>query len=377
MSSPTSSWQMACASWRPLTCLVAADESCRVTPPTGDLEGLRGCPDAELISVPPAVSGMSGAAASRVWGMVVGFGLLAVSAVMLIAGAELFTENAAAAARGLGITVFGAAFLLAGAEPEELITAVIASGRHRPGLAAGDAIGANLTMLTLVLGLAALARPLPFGGRIRGYALWSALAGGLAALAVAGGIIGRWEGGLLVAAYLAGVALLWWREREPPAIGEVAETGEEDGRSRPAALGLMLALGGVALMAAGGWLAVGGAERVVAALSLADSAVGLTLLALATTAELFALAWAAARRGVSEIAVAGVVGSVAYNATASLGAAALVRPLAVGGILAPAIAAAALPVALLAVTPGGRLNRQTGALLIIGYAGWVTAVLVG
>src|SRR5712692_1542025 len=108
--------------------------------------------------------------------MIVGLGLLAVSAVMLIAGAELFTENAAAAARRLGITVFGAAFLLAGAEPEEMITAVIASGRHRPGLAAGDAIGANLTMLTLVLGLAALARPLPFGGRVRGYALWSALA---------------------------------------------------------------------------------------------------------------------------------------------------------------------------------------------------------
>ncbi len=46
----------------------------------------------------------------------------------------------------------------------------------------------------------------------------------------------------------------------------------------------------------------------VRALSLTDSAVGLTLLALATTAELFALAWAAMRRGVSEIAVAGVVG---------------------------------------------------------------------
>jgi cation:H+ antiporter len=44
-----------------------------------------------------------------------------------------------------------------------MITAVVASGRHRPGLAAGDAIGANL--LTLILALAALARPLPFGGR--------------------------------------------------------------------------------------------------------------------------------------------------------------------------------------------------------------------
>jgi cation:H+ antiporter len=307
--------------------------------------------------------------------MVLALGLLAVSAVMLIAGAELFTENAAAAARGLGITVFGAAFLLAGAEPEEMITAVIASGRHRPGLAAGDAIGANLTMLTLVLGLAALARPLPFGGRVRGYALWSALAGGLAALAVAGGIIGRWEGGLLVAAYLAGVAALWWRERTPPAIGEAADASVQEDGSRPAVLGLLLALGGVALMAAGGWLAVGGAERVVAALRLTDSAVGLTLLALATTAELFALAWAAMRRGVSEIAVAGVVGSVAYNATASLGVAALVRPLAVGGILAPAIGAAVLPVALLAVTPGGRLNRRAGAVLVIGYGAWVTAVL--
>src|SRR5215469_18522033 len=138
--------------------------------------------------------------------------MLALSAALLIAGAELFTENVEAAARRLGISVFGVAFLLAGAEPEEMITAAIASGRHRPGLAAGDAIGANLTMLTLVLGLAALARPLPFGGRVRRYALWSAAAGGLAAFAVAGGHVGRWEGGLLLAAYVAGVAALWWRE---------------------------------------------------------------------------------------------------------------------------------------------------------------------
>ena len=309
--------------------------------------------------------------------MLVGLGLLAISAVVLIAGAELFTENAAGAARRLRITVFAAAFLLAGAEPEEMITAVIASARHRPQLAAGDAIGANLTMLTLVLGVAALARPLPFGGRVRTYSVWSALAGGLAALTVSGGRIERWEGGLLLAAYVAGVALLWWREREPPAIGEAAEAEEkeEEGRSRPAALGLALAVAGIALMAAGGWVAVYGAEHVVKAAGLSDSAVGLTLLALATTAELFALAWAAMRRDVSEIAVAGVIGSVAYNATATLGVAALVRPLAVTGILVPAITAAILPVALLALTPRRQLTRPLGAVLVIGYAVWVTAVL--
>jgi cation:H+ antiporter len=305
-----------------------------------------------------------------------GLGLLAVSAALLIAGAELFTENAGAAARGLRITVFAAAFLLAGAEPEEMITAAIASGRHHPGLAAGDAIGANLTMLTLVVGLAALARPLPFTGRVRQYAVWSALAGGLAVLSIAGGGIARWQGGLLLAVYLAGVALLWWRERQPPTIGEATEASEEEGDgSRPTLLGLALAVGGVALMAAGGWFAVGGSERVVRALGLTDSAIGLTLLALATTAELFALAWAAMRRGISEIAVAGVIGSVAYNATATLGVAALIRPLTVNGILMPAIAAAILPVALLLVTRGGRLNRRTGVMLVLGYGAWVTAVL--
>jgi cation:H+ antiporter len=174
---------------------------------------------------------------------------------------------------------------------------------------------------------------------------------------------------------------MWWRERRPPAIGELAERGEEDeavdggGESRPSALGLGLALGGLVLMVAGGWLAVGGAERVVAALRLSDSAVGLTLLALATTAELFALPWAAVRRGVPEIAVAGVVGSVAYNATATLGAAALVHPVAVGGFLWPAAAAAALPLALLAAGPRGRLARPAGALLVAGYAAWVTLIL--
>ncbi len=306
--------------------------------------------------------------------MVIGLGLLALSAALLIAGAELFTENVAGAAGRLGITVFAAAFLLAGAEPEEMITAVVASGRHRPGLAAGDAIGANLTMLTLVLGLAALARPLPFGGRVRPYAAWSALAGGLAALTVAGGKVERWQGATLLTAYLAGVALLWWREREPPAIGELAEAGE-DSPPRSAMVALGLAFAGIGLMVAGGWLAVGGAERVVRALALSDSAVGLTLLALATTAELFALAWAAMRRGIAEIAVAGVIGSVAYNATATLGAAALVRPLTVGGLLWPAVTAAALPVVLLAAALRGRLNRWAGALLVAAYAGWVTVVL--
>lgn len=308
----------------------------------------------------------------------IGFALLALSAVLLVAGAELFVDNAAGAARRLGVTVFAIGLLLAGAEPEEMLTAVLASLAHRPGLAVGDALGANVTMLTLTLGLAAVIRPVPIGRRVRSYALLAAVAGVLGALTVAGGLVTRPEGALLIAAYAGLVALIWWREREPPLLGELAEMAEDDETNKIAGRSplnsLLLALLGVAVMTAGGRAAIAGAIRVVDVLGASDNAVGLTFLALATTAELFALVWAAARRGATEIAVAGVVGSAAYNATATLGAAALVRPLAAGGLLAPAVLAAALPLVVIGLAPRGRLGRPAGLALLAGYAAY--AVLV-
>jgi cation:H+ antiporter len=311
---------------------------------------------------------------------VTGFALLALSAVLLVAGAELFVDNAAGAARRLGVTVFAIGLLLAGAEPEEMVTAVLASLADRPGLAVGDAIGANVTMLTLTLGLAAVIRPVPFGRRVRSYAVLAAAAGVLAALAVAGGRVSRLEGGLLLAAYAGLVAVIWRREREPPLIGELAglaeDGGQEDGgRARSPQVSLLLALLGLVVMTAGGRAAVAGAIRVVDLLHASDGAVGLTFLALATTAELFALVFAAVRRGATEIAVAGVVGSAAYNATATLGAAALVRPLAAADLLGPAALAAGLPLAVVGLTRRGALGRAAGLLLLAAYAAYVVVVL--
>ena len=306
----------------------------------------------------------------------IGLLLLAGAAVLLVGGAELFVENAAAAAQRLGVTVLAVGILLAGAEPEELLTAVLAAAQHRPGLAAGDAIGANVTMLTACLGLAALVRPLQLGRRVRQYAILAAVAGAFALLTLLDGHVGRVEGGVLVLAYVVLVGLVWWREREPPKLGELAELDDDvEHGERSATVGLLLSLVGVAGMLVGGDLAVNGAVRVVESFGSTDSAVGLTVLALATTAELFALVFAAVRHDVPEIAVAGVVGSAAYNATATLGAAALVRPLSVDGLAVPAAVAAVLPIVILLLAPRGRLGRPAAALLVAGYVAFVVVVL--
>jgi cation:H+ antiporter len=136
---------------------------------------------------------------------VLGFLLLAVASPLLWLGAELFVEHAASAGRRLGTTGLAVGLLLAGTEPEELITELIAALRDRGGIAAGDAIGANVTMLTLVLGLAALARPVPVTARVRRYLVGAATLGTVAALLIADGL-SRTEGGAPVALYAVSVS---------------------------------------------------------------------------------------------------------------------------------------------------------------------------
>jgi cation:H+ antiporter len=312
---------------------------------------------------------------------VVGFLLLLATAVLLTAGSELFAEHASAAGRRFGVTALAIGLVLAGAEPEELVTAVVASARHLPGIAAGDAIGANVTMLTVVLGLAALARPLQLRSRVRTYALAASAAGLGAALALAGGGVERIAGGLLVAAYLVMVGFVWWRERRPPAFGEAAELDELEDKPRPPVLGdtgaALLVVVGVGAMGAGGWLAVTGAERIVNSLDLQQSVVGLTFVALATTAELFALVWSSYRRGVEELALAGVLGSAVYNATATLGVAALVHPLHVSGLQGQAWLAACLPAALVAYAVAfNGVGRIGGCLLVVVYGAYLAFTFI-
>lgn len=141
--------------------------------------------------------------------LLVGLVLLAVGAGLLLGGAELFADNALLAGRRLGVSALMVGLLLAGAEPEELVTTVVAAARDAPGIAIGDALGANATLLTLVLGAAALVRPVPLRGPVVGYAVAALAASSAAALAVVATVeVGHLLGVLLMLLFSAAVAVL-------------------------------------------------------------------------------------------------------------------------------------------------------------------------
>lgn len=135
------------------------------------------------------------------------------SVAAIVWGAETFAEHLGAAAVRLRVSMFALSLLLAGAEPEELATAVAAALKDVPGIAFGDVIGANIAICLVALGVGALIAPLPFGKQVRRYALLSLPLGGIATAFVWDGSVDRLEGGLLVGLYILYVAIIWRVER--------------------------------------------------------------------------------------------------------------------------------------------------------------------
>jgi cation:H+ antiporter len=306
--------------------------------------------------------------------------LLAVVGVgAIVWGAEAFAEHLAAAATRLGVTPFALALLLAGAEPEELATAVAATVREAPAIAFGDVVGANVTVCLVALGVGALVAPLPFGRRVLRYGVLALPLGAVAVAFAWDGRVDRVEGALLVAGYVAYVAGIWRAERRPPALGETGELEEATGRQGRVGRELAVVVAGLAAMVVGATLLVDGVRDLVDA--EADQArLSLTIVGFVTGFELVVLAWSSARRGISEAVVAGVVGSYAYNATMTLGVAAVVRPLrlADAALLHPSLLAmlASLGVVLALALRRGSLGRVEGAILLALYPVFVAVALL-
>jgi cation:H+ antiporter len=299
---------------------------------------------------------------------------IVVGVALVVWGAESFAKHLAVASTRLGVSIFALAILLAGAEPEELVTSVTASLRHSPGIALGDVIGANIAICLVALGVGAIVAPLPFGGSVRRYALFGVPLGGVAAWMAWDGEVTRIDGLLLVALYVVYVGAIWIIERRPPALGETSELAEALEAPNPKGRRVSRELGfvflGVAAMAAGAVLLVEGV-RGLTDVESTQTTLALTVVGFATAFELEVLAVSSARHGVTEAVVAGVIGSFAYNVTMTLGAGALARPLRItdaAQLHAPWIVMlASLVLVIILGTRRGYLSKQSGVLLLAAY----------
>lgn len=139
-------------------------------------------------------------------------GLIALGLAALALGARGLISGAVTVAGAMGVSdsVIGITVVAAGTTMPELVTCLVAAVRRESDIAIGNIVGSNIFNLLGVLGLAAALAPIGTAG-VQPTELWGAVA--LAALSLPvmwrGLIVNRAEGALLVAAYLAYVALVW------------------------------------------------------------------------------------------------------------------------------------------------------------------------
>jgi cation:H+ antiporter len=311
-------------------------------------------------------------------------GLLAGGTVLLLLGADWFVDGAGDLARALGISALVLGVLLAGLEPEEMLTAAIASARGAPTLALGNVIGTNVTIVTVALGLSALIFPMVISVRVRRQALIATLVSVLPVVLLLFGIVTQLEGMLLLAVFIGYTVFLFRTDRE--AIkhrAEVEEDDDDDAKAQPAHLRfqwkpVVLTFGGLAAMAAGGPAIVEGAIRFAHIVGLSQGAVGATIVSLGTGAEMIALGVSAARKKRSDLLVGGILGSFAYNLLVTLGLAAAIHAIPVD----PRVTFRALPVmvvvhlALLALVWYGKIPRVIGGLLVGIYLAYLIVVVL-
>lgn len=317
----------------------------------------------------------------------IALGLLGSGILLLVLGADWFLDGAGDLAQALGVSALVLGVLLAGLEPEEMLTAAIASARGAPTLAIGNVIGTNVTIITAALGLSALITPMVIDRRVRRQALIATLVSIIPIVLLSLGVVTQLEGLFLLIVFVGYTIFLFRTDRE--AVKRMAELEADDDddkddddnqqpRPRLRWKPVLLTVGGLAAMAVGGPAIVEGALRLAQVVGLSQGAVGATIVSLGTGAEMIALGVSAARKKRSDILVGGILGSFAYNLLVTLGLAATIHSLPVD----PHVTVVALPVmvgvhlVLLALIWYGKIPRVMGGLLLGIYVAYVIGVVL-
>jgi cation:H+ antiporter len=184
--------------------------------------------------------------------------LLIVGTVLLLVGADWFLDGAGDLARALGVSALVLGVLLAGLEPEEMLTAAIASARGAPTLAVGNVIGTNVTIVTAALGISALIFPMVINRSVRRQALIATLVSVLPVVLLFLGMVTQLEGVLPLVVFVGYTVFLFRTDREAVQRIHASEADDDDSenarhlRPRLHWKPVLLTFGGLAAMAGGG-----------------------------------------------------------------------------------------------------------------------------
>lgn len=303
--------------------------------------------------------------------------------ILLVIAGDALVRGAVAAAQRLHIPaiVIGLTIVALGTSAPELVVSLEAALNGAPGLAIGNVVGSNIANVLLVLGLPAIIAPMLISGAgvRRSVSYMVGVSVVLIALAWDGSL-SRFDGGILISLlviYLgySGYAAL----RAHKAGAEILDAEELAVNYMGVPQMVLFIVFGMFGLALGGKMTTEGALGVADMFGIANSSVGLTIVALGTSLPELATSVAAAFRRQAGVVIGNVLGSNIINILGILGTTALFVPLSVSTSILNfhiwvmlAVALAFVPLAYWT----RRLNRYEGAAMTIAYIVYGISVFV-
>ena len=308
--------------------------------------------------------------------------LLAFGFVALILGANWLVNGATSVGirAKLSPLIIGLTIVAFGTSLPEMIVNVFSCAKGSPGLAIGNIIGSNTLNILLILGVTALINPVDVSRvSIRRDIPVGFLATFAIALMANDFFAGtartvNWMEGLVL--LLLGFAyLLFTMLKNDP-----KEETEDVQQAMPWGKTILALIAGVAGLYIGGELVSRNAQILAKNWGMSESTIGLTVVATATSLPELITSIVAALKKNSGIAIGNVLGSNIMNIFMVLGVSALITPLPFETMMNKQLmilfAANILMLMFVFTGKGRKLSRFEGALLTLGYLGFMWFSLV-
>ena len=254
--------------------------------------------------------------------IVIGFAVLAWSA-------DAFVDGASALAKAFGVSPFviGMVIIGFGTSAPELCVSALSGAYGHSDLSLGNAYGSCVFNIAVILGVAALIRPLVVKPSVVFVAVPSLVAIALLScfLVAHGDGFSRMDGAILLVAFAVLLPLYCWydqtQKKRDEAGAEVAT-----GAALPLWKAWLLLFVGLALLVGSSHVLVWGCVDLARTMGVSELLIGLTIVAVGTSLPELASAVASARKGEHEFVIGNIVGSNIFNTLAVVGLAGSISP---------------------------------------------------
>ncbi len=314
--------------------------------------------------------------------------LFAIGFILLIKGADYLVTGASSIAKKKNIPelVIGLTIVSFGTSLPELIVNLLASFNGSSELAVGNVLGSNIANVLLILGVAALIKPLPIQRSIYfteiPISLTATFMVGFLANANlfsqgAGLTLSRFDGSLLLLFFCLFMAYIYVvsKERHEPSSLEQSEID-----ILPTFKSVLYIIGGSFALFLGGKWVVDGAIDISQYFGLSETFIGLTVVAIGTSLPELVTSAIAAKKGQADMAVGNVIGSNIFNLLWILGLSATIRPIpfnvASNFDLLMVIFGSTLLIFAIIVGKKPRIDRWEGFLFVIVYIGYLAYLVM-